>query len=139
MSWSDEFEDDPVPRFRKLHDAANYTQKRPKAQLQLPHWQAALEALIMAAEGRGPLLHARVGMLRAINHGHERVFWTDRKEGVGQAEAEAGPMKDAAICVPLPVSNVVIRRYFGVRAKPVGLVAGAQRRHNRGCQQHHRC
>jgi len=41
---------------------------------------AAIEALIMAAEGRGPLLHARVGMLRAMNHGRERVFRTDRKE-----------------------------------------------------------
>jgi hypothetical protein len=31
----------------------------------------------MAAEGRGPLLHARVarvGMLRAMNHGHKREF-----------------------------------------------------------------
>jgi hypothetical protein len=38
------------------------------------HWQAAVDdALIMAAEGRGPLLHARVGMLRAMNHGVERV------------------------------------------------------------------
>jgi hypothetical protein len=42
-------------------------------------WQAAVEALIMAAEGRGPVLHARVGMLRAINHGRERVL-TDLKE-----------------------------------------------------------
>jgi hypothetical protein len=33
-----------------------------------PRWQAATEALIMAAEDRGPLLHARVGMLRALNH-----------------------------------------------------------------------
>jgi hypothetical protein len=33
----------------------------------------------MAAEGRGPLLHARVGMLRAMNHGQERVL-SDRKE-----------------------------------------------------------
>jgi hypothetical protein len=33
----------------------------------------------MAAEGRGPLLHARVGMLRAISHGNERVY-SDRKE-----------------------------------------------------------
>jgi hypothetical protein len=39
-----------------------------------------VEALIMAAEGRGPLLHARVGMLRAMNHGVERVFRLDRKE-----------------------------------------------------------
>jgi hypothetical protein len=34
----------------------------------------------MAAEDRGPLMHARVGMLRAMNHGRERVFRTDRKE-----------------------------------------------------------
>lgn len=78
MSWSDEFED-PIYGFRTLHDAANYIQKLPKAQQQLPHWQAAVEALIMAAEGRGPLLHARVGMLRAINNGHGRML-SDRKE-----------------------------------------------------------
>jgi hypothetical protein len=51
-----------------------------KATQQLPHWQAAAEALILAAEDRGPLLHARVGMLRAMNHGVERVFRSDRKE-----------------------------------------------------------
>jgi hypothetical protein len=34
-----------------------------------PQWQAAAEALLMAAEGRGPLMHARIGMLRALNHG----------------------------------------------------------------------
>jgi hypothetical protein len=37
-------------------------------------------ALILAAEGKGPLLHARVGMLRAMNHGVERVFRSDRKD-----------------------------------------------------------
>jgi hypothetical protein len=79
LSWSDEFED-PLPGFRTLHDAANYIQKLPKATQKLPHWQAAVEALILAAEGRGPLLHARVGMLRAMNHGRERVFRSDRKE-----------------------------------------------------------
>ena len=45
----------------------------------MPHWQAAGVALIVAAEGKGPLLHARVGMLRAKNHGHERMF-SDREE-----------------------------------------------------------
>jgi hypothetical protein len=79
MPWSTEFED-PLPGFRTLHDAANYIQNLPKAQQQLPPWQAAIEALIMAAEGRGPMLHARVGMLRAMNHGRERVFRTYRKE-----------------------------------------------------------
>ena len=79
MSWSTEFEH-PVPGLATLRGAADYIQKLPKAEQQLPHWQAAVEALIMAAEGRGPLLHARVGMLRALNHGVERVFNSDRKD-----------------------------------------------------------
>jgi hypothetical protein len=36
--------------------------------------------LLMAAEDRGPLLHARVGMLRALNRHVEPVFNPDRKE-----------------------------------------------------------
>jgi hypothetical protein len=78
LSWADEF-DDPVPGCRTLQDAADHILKLPKAQQKLPRWQTAVEALITAAEGRGPMLHARVGMLRAMNHGHERVF-SDRKE-----------------------------------------------------------
>jgi hypothetical protein len=77
--WSTPFED-PVPGLATLRDAADYIQKLSKAEQQLAHWQAAVEALIMAAEGRGPLLHARVGMLRAMNHGVERVFNSDRKD-----------------------------------------------------------
>jgi hypothetical protein len=46
----------------------------------LREWQAATEALIMAAEIRGPLLHARVGMLRALNRNVERVVNPDRKD-----------------------------------------------------------
>jgi hypothetical protein len=41
--------------------------KLPKADQNLPEWQAATEALIMAAEGRGPLMHARIGVIRALN------------------------------------------------------------------------
>jgi hypothetical protein len=40
---------------------------------------AATEALIMAAEDRGPLMHARIGVLRALNRNVERTF-NDRKE-----------------------------------------------------------
>jgi hypothetical protein len=46
----------------------------------LPHWQAATEALIMAAEDRGPLMHARIGMLRALNRNVVREFDSSRKE-----------------------------------------------------------
>jgi hypothetical protein len=68
MPWSRKF-DDPVPGLLTLKDAASYILKLPKSEQALPHWQAAGEAVIMAAEDRGPVLHARVGMLRALNHG----------------------------------------------------------------------
>ena len=34
----------------------------------------------MAAEDRGPLMHAHVGMLSALNRHAERVFNPDRKD-----------------------------------------------------------
>jgi hypothetical protein len=82
--WVREFEDPiPLPRGRMLvtlKNAAAYIMKLSKADRELPEWQAAGEALIMAAEGRGPLLHARVGMLRAINRNDVREFNADRKD-----------------------------------------------------------
>jgi hypothetical protein len=41
-----------------LRDAADYIIKLPKAEQNLEPWQTAVEALIMAAEDRGPLIHA---------------------------------------------------------------------------------
>jgi hypothetical protein len=52
-----------------LHDAAQFILKLPKAEQNKPHWQAAAEAVIMAAEDRGPLMHADIGMKRALNAG----------------------------------------------------------------------
>jgi hypothetical protein len=82
--WRRRFEDPrPLPRGRQLvtlEDAGKYITKLPKVEQQLDEWQTATEALIMAAEGRGPLLHARVGMLRALNRHVERVFNPDRKD-----------------------------------------------------------
>ena len=84
MTWSRPFEDPIIaPKGKQLvtlQDAATYIMKLPKAEQKLPEWQAAGEALIMAAESRGPLLHARVGMLRALNRNVERVFNPDRKD-----------------------------------------------------------
>jgi len=39
----------------------------PKSKQQSPEWQAATEALLMAAEDRGPLMHAHVGMMLALD------------------------------------------------------------------------
>jgi hypothetical protein len=84
VSWSRKF-DDPIalPRGRQLvtlKDAADYIMKLPKAEQKLQEWQAATEALIMAAEDRGPLMHAHIGMLRALNRHVERVFNPARKD-----------------------------------------------------------
>jgi hypothetical protein len=72
VSWSRPF-DDPIEAGGKpiltLKDAADYIRRLPKAEHETPHWQAATDALIMAAEDRGPLLHADIGMRRALNFG----------------------------------------------------------------------
>jgi hypothetical protein len=63
-----------------LGDAADYIVTLPKAEQNLEAWQTAIEALIMAAEDRGPLMHARIGVLRALNRNVERVFNPSRKD-----------------------------------------------------------
>jgi hypothetical protein len=70
MSWSRRFTE-PIAAGRKqivtLQDAAAFILKLSKAEQSKPHWQAAAEAVIMAAEDRGPLMHADIGMKRALN------------------------------------------------------------------------
>jgi hypothetical protein len=68
MPWDREFEF-PVPGMRTLRDAANYIMKLPKAEQQKRHCQTAAEMVMMAAEDRGPMMHAHIGMLHALNHG----------------------------------------------------------------------
>lgn len=73
MSWSRKF-DDPIPlpdgrTLRTLQDAADYMMQLSKADQELQHWKDAGEAAIMAAENRGPLMFADIGMRRALNFG----------------------------------------------------------------------
>ena len=63
-----------------LREAADYVMKLPKAEQDLEEWEAAVEALIIAAEDRGPLMHARIGVLRALNRNVERVLSQSRKD-----------------------------------------------------------
>ncbi len=82
--WSRRF-DDPIalPRGRQLvtlKDAADYIVKLPKADQDLEEWRTAIECLIGTAEGRDFLMHARVGMLRALNRNVERVHDRSRKD-----------------------------------------------------------
>ena len=84
MSWERSF-DQPVPLpsgppARTLRDAANYIKKLPKSEHDTPEWRLAIQMLIDAAEDRGPMLFAKMGILRAINGDIERVFTPDSKD-----------------------------------------------------------
>ena len=75
MPWSRRFDDPVVPPKGKpliLKDAAAYILKLPKSEQHSPEWQAAAEAVMMAAEDRGPLMHAHVGMMLAL-HGAKPI------------------------------------------------------------------
>jgi hypothetical protein len=81
--WNRPFEDPVVLPNGKplttLKDAARYIQKLPKAEHDKLHWQTAIECLIMAAENRGPLLHARIGMLKALGRGKAATGYTSER------------------------------------------------------------
>ena len=68
--------------FRTLRDAADYILKLPKKTAAAPHWQLAMEQLIDAAEGRNFVMHARIGVLRALNHGLPDAKMEPRRKAV---------------------------------------------------------
>ena len=70
MSWERPF-DQPVPLpsgppARTLRDAANYTKKLSETERDTPEWRLAIQMLIDAAEDRGPMLFAKMGIHRAV-------------------------------------------------------------------------
>ena len=81
--WGRPFEDPILPpdgrKLITLKHAADYIMKLPKAEQKHEKWQTAVEVLIIAAEGRGPLMHARIGSLQALNRNVEGVFKTGEK------------------------------------------------------------
>jgi hypothetical protein len=104
MPWSRPF-DKPIqlPQGKKLvtlKDAAAYILKLPKSEQQSPEWQAAAEAVMMAAEDRGPLMHAHVGMMLALHGATPIPEYNPAKVKIGTAEIEAGRVTEAAIARP---------------------------------------
>lgn len=83
MPWSRRF-DDPIPlgSLDTLRQAGEYIAALPSKQAKAHHWQLAMHCLIEAAEGRQPLLHASVGMLRALNHDRPVSYRTKPKDPV---------------------------------------------------------
>jgi hypothetical protein len=73
----------PLPRGRQLvtlEDAGAYITALLKAEHMAPEWKAAMEALILVATSGGPTMFARIGVMRALNRGVERVFNPARKD-----------------------------------------------------------
>jgi hypothetical protein len=54
------------PPARTLPDGASYIKKLSESEHETPKWRLAIQTLIDAAENRGPMLFARMGMLRAM-------------------------------------------------------------------------
>jgi hypothetical protein len=89
VSWDRPF-DQPVPLpsgppARTLRDAANYIRKLPKAEHDAPEWQAAVQMLMDAAEDRGPMMFAKMGVLEAINLNVERYSIRSAKIAIGES------------------------------------------------------
>ena len=89
--------DEPIqpPKGKKLatlKDAAAFILALPKSKQLSPEWQAAGEAVIMAAEDQGPLMHAYVGMMLALHGAKPIPEYNPSKEGT--AKAEAGRMTE---------------------------------------------
>lgn len=73
VTWSATF-DVPITmtdgrRLRTLREAGDHISTLPEAEQKRPEWQAAIEVLILVAERDGPTMMARIGVLRALNHG----------------------------------------------------------------------
>jgi hypothetical protein len=56
-------------RWKRSPTGAAYILRLKKADQDSEPWRTAAEALLMASEGRGPIMHARIAMLRALNAG----------------------------------------------------------------------
>jgi hypothetical protein len=82
--WKRPFEEPIQPPKGKplvtLEDAGRYITKLPKVEHEAAEWQAAMEALILVATSGGPMMFARIGIMRALNRHAERVFNPDRKD-----------------------------------------------------------
>jgi hypothetical protein len=82
--WQRPFDDPiPLPRGRQLvtlQGAGTFITKLPKAEHDAPDWQAAMEALLLVAELGGPMMFARIGVMRALNRHVERVLNPNSKD-----------------------------------------------------------
>ena len=80
VSWSLKF-DQPIElgkgkALRSLRDAANHILALPTRETKREHWQTAMGCLLLAAEEHGPLIMARIAMVKAL--GNEKAPPSER-------------------------------------------------------------
>jgi hypothetical protein len=86
VSWSLKL-DDPITlakgkAVQTLCDAADHITALPRQIAELDHWQTAIACLIAAAEGKGPIVTARIGVIRALSAAQRKPLATPmRKDG----------------------------------------------------------
>jgi hypothetical protein len=96
--------DDPIllPGRRELgtlRDADDYIIRPPKAEQNLAEWQAAVEALLVVVELNGPMMMARISIMKALNRGYVREFNSSQGHALGPPQAKArNMMKESKKC-----------------------------------------
>ena len=82
--WTREFDEPiPVPKGRQLvtlRDASDYVAELPEAEHMTAEWQAAMLALMLVVDLKGPTMFARIGIMRALNRHVVRTFNPSRKD-----------------------------------------------------------
>ena len=79
-----------------LLDAGEYIAALPKKEHAAPEWQAAMEALILVAEGGGPTMFARIGIMRALNRHHVPSLTRRERSPIGAGASSRGISREAA-------------------------------------------
>jgi len=83
MSWDRPFAQPvPLPQgspAQTLRDAANYIRTLSRQERDRQEWRLAIQMLIDAAEDRGPMLFARMGIIRALEAGIEMTLDAERQ------------------------------------------------------------
>jgi hypothetical protein len=78
MSWDRPFAQPvPLPKgppAQTLRDAADYIRNLPQSERDRQEWRLAIQMLIDAAEDRGPMLFARMGIVRALEASFETTL-----------------------------------------------------------------
>jgi hypothetical protein len=101
MSWDRPFAQ-PVPLpegppAQTLRDAADYVRKLPLPERDCQEWRLAVQLLIDAAEDRGPVLFARMGIVRALEARVERTALAPEPQDQDQDRGKLKCDRDASI------------------------------------------